>query len=149
MSSIKLITDVPGPKSGALVQRRAAAVSAGAAYLTELGIATGEGSVIVDLDGNHLLDFAGGIGVLGTGHCPPEVTAAIQRQSAELIHMCAIVASYEPLVELAELLNAVVPGEAPHKTLLMNSGAEAKEGSFQRPRRISRRYGVSAITTAS
>ena len=142
MSSIKLITEVPGPNSRALVRRRAAAVSAGAAYLTELGIATGEGSVVVDLDGNHLLDFAGGIGVLGTGHCPPEVTAAIQRQSAELIHMCAIVASYEPLVDLAELLNATAPGEAPHKTLLMNSGAEAVESAVKLARAHTGRAGL-------
>ena len=124
------------------MQRRAAAVSAGAAYLTELGIASGEGSIVVDLDDNRLLDFAGGIGVLGTGHCPPAVTSAIQRQSAELIHMCAIVASYEPLVELAEALNAVAPGEGPKKTLLMNSGAEAVESAVKLARAHTGRAGL-------
>lgn len=64
MASIKVVTDIPGPKSRELVRRRAAAVSAGAAYLTELGIAWGEGAAVVDLDGNRLLDFAGGIGVI-------------------------------------------------------------------------------------
>ena len=142
MGSIKLVTDVPGPRSRALVRRRAAAVSSGAGYLTELGIARAEGSVVVDVDGNHLLDFAGGIGVLGTGHCPPEVIQAISRQSTELIHMCAIVASYEPLVELAETLNRIAPGKGPKKTLLMNSGAEAVESAVKLARAHTGRAGL-------
>ena len=142
MGSIKLLTDIPGPRSRALVQRRAAAVSAGAAHLTDLGIASGSGSVVVDLDDNYLLDFAGGIGVVGTGHCPPEVAAAIGRQSSELIHVCAIVATYEPLVELAEALNRVAPGEGPKKTLLMNSGAEAVESAVKLARAHTGRGGL-------
>ena len=66
--SIKLVTEVPGPKSLELVARREAAVPDGAAKLTPLGIASGNGSVVVDLDGNELLDLAGGIGVLAVGH---------------------------------------------------------------------------------
>ncbi len=114
----------------------------GASYLTELGIRSGHGTVVEDLDGNRFLDFAGGIGVLGTGHCPPAVSEAIARQSSELIHMCSIVASYEPLVELAEALNAVGLGDWPRKSMLMNSGAEAVETAVKLARNFTGRPGV-------
>ena len=65
MGSINLVTEVPGPNSRALVARRKSATCAGAAHLTDVGIASGAGSVVRDLDGNDLLDFAGGIGVVG------------------------------------------------------------------------------------
>lgn len=142
MGSIHIETEIPGPASRALVQRRAAALCSGAAYLTELGIRSGEGTVVEDLDGNRLLDFAGGIGVLGTGHCPPAVTAAIQRQSAELIHMCGIVATYEPMVELAEALNGIGLGDGPRKSMLMNSGAEAVESAVKLARVFTGRAGI-------
>ena len=142
MGSINVITEIPGPNSRALVERRASAICSGAAYLTELGIASGEGSVVTDLDGNRLLDFAGGIGVVGTGHCPPGVVSALQEQAAALIHMCAIVASYEPMVELAEALNRLTPGEFPKKTIMMNSGAEAVESAVKLARVFTGRAGI-------
>lgn len=142
MGSINLVTEVPGPNSRALVERRAAAICSGAAYLTELGIASGSGSVVSDLDGNQLLDFAGGIGVIGTGHAPPEVVDAISRQAAELIHMCGIVASYEPMVQLAEVLNGLTPGDFPKKTMMMNSGAEAVESAVKLARVFTKRSGI-------
>src|SRR4029450_10613298 len=110
MSAIELVTEIPGPRSLALVARREAAVPLGAAKLTPLGIASAEGSVVVDLDGNHLIDLAGGIGVLAVGHCPPDVVQAVQDQAGRLIHMCNIVASYEPYLEVAERLNEVTRG---------------------------------------
>ncbi|HYF47273.1 MAG TPA: aminotransferase class III-fold pyridoxal phosphate-dependent enzyme, partial [Acidimicrobiales bacterium] len=109
--SIKLVTEVPGPRSLELVARREAAVPNGAAKLTPLGIASAHGSVVVDLDGNHLLDLAGGIGVLAVGHCPPGVVQAVQDQAADLIHVCNIVASTEPYLEVAERLNEITPGD--------------------------------------
>ena len=83
----------------------------GAAKLTPIAVERAAGSVVVDVDGNHLIDLAGGIGVLGVGHCPPGVVDAISKQAGKLIHMCAIVSTYEPLVEVAERLNDLVPGE--------------------------------------
>lgn len=142
MGSINIVTEVPGPKSRALVERRAAAICPGAAYLTELGIASGSGSVVTDLDGNQLLDFAGGIGVIGTGHAPPAVVEAISRQAADLIHMCGIVASYEPMVRLAEVLNGLTPGDFPKKTIMMNSGAEAVESAVKLARVHTGRAGI-------
>lgn len=131
MPSVRIATEIPGPKSRAIVERRAAAMSAGAAYLTELAVESANGAVVTDVDGNQLLDFAGGIGVLAAGHCPPGVVSAIQDQAASLLHMCAIVASYEPMVALAEALNDITPGDFEKKSLLMNSGAEAVESAVK------------------
>ena len=117
-------------------------MSSGAAFLTELGVATASGSVVTDVDGNQLLDFAGGIGVLAAGHCPPEVVDAIKQQANDLLHICGIVATHDASVELAEALNAAAPGDFAKKTLLMNSGAEAVESAVKIARTATGRAGV-------
>lgn len=127
MPTIHLVTELPGPKSQALVARREAATPRGAAKLTPVAIEKAEGAAITDVDGNTLLDFAGGIGVLAVGHCPPNVVNAIKNQADHLLHLCAIVGTYEVYVEAAERLNAVAPGDFPKKTVLLNSGAEGIE----------------------
>lgn len=127
MSTIKLVTEVPGPNSTALVARRDAAVSRGCARLTGIAVASGDGAAVTDVDGNTFLDFAGGIGTLAVGHAPPAVVDAIRDQAGRLIHMCSIVATYAPYVEVCERLNACVPGDFDNKTTLLNSGAEAVE----------------------
>jgi 4-aminobutyrate aminotransferase/(S)-3-amino-2-methylpropionate transaminase len=142
MSSIDIVTEIPGPRSRALLERRTAAMPTGAAHLTGLGIASGDGAVVTDLDGNRLLDFAGGIGVLATGHCPPEVVEAVRRQAGDLLHICGIVATHEPMIELAERLNSLTPGDFDKKTLLMNSGAEAVESAVKFARASTGRAGV-------
>ncbi|MCB0190052.1 MAG: aminotransferase class III-fold pyridoxal phosphate-dependent enzyme, partial [Caldilineaceae bacterium] len=111
MPTIKLVTEIPGPKSRAIVARREAASARGAAKLTNIAVESASGAAVTDVDGNTLLDFAGGIGVLAVGHCPPQVVDALKAQAEKLIHMCAIVASYEPFVEVCELLNAITPGD--------------------------------------
>ena len=141
-ASIKLVTEVPGPKSLELVARREAAVPSGAAKLTPLGIASAEGSVVVDLDGNHLLDLAGGIGVLAVGHCPPGVVQAVQDQAADLLHICNIVASTEPYLDVAERLNEITPGDFEKRTLLCNTGAEAVEAAVGIARAATGRQGL-------
>lgn len=140
--SINLITEIPGPKSQAIVARREAATAVGAAKLTPIAIESASGAVVTDVDGNQLLDFAGGIGVLAVGHCPPSVTQAIQAQAAKLIHMCSIVSTYEPLVELAELLNEVTPGDFPKKSVFLNSGAEAVEAAVKIARAYTKRQAI-------
>jgi len=109
MPSIHLQTAIPGPNSVQIVERRRAAMSAGAAFLTELGVASADGAVVTDVDGNQLLDFAGGIGVLAAGHCPPTVVQAIQDQAADLLHICGIVATHDSMVRLSEALNEAPP----------------------------------------
>jgi 4-aminobutyrate aminotransferase/(S)-3-amino-2-methylpropionate transaminase len=140
--AIRLVSEVPGPRSRQIVARREAATPQGAAKLTGLAIERGEGAVVVDVDGNRLLDMAGGIGVLAVGHCPPAVVDALATQAARLVHMCAIVASYEPYVEVAERLNRLTPGDFPKKTLLVNTGAEAVEAAVGLSRVHTRRQGL-------
>ncbi|MFN8530071.1 MAG: 4-aminobutyrate--2-oxoglutarate transaminase [Anaerolineae bacterium] len=127
MSTIHLLTEVPGPKSRELAARREAATPRGASKASAIGIASAKGAALTDVDGNTLLDFAGGIGALAVGHCPPNVVESLQMQAEKLIHFCAIVGTYEPYVRTAELLNEVTPGTHPKKTILLNSGAEAVE----------------------
>lgn len=141
-SSIQLVTTIPGPESEALIARRAAATSTGAAYLTQVAVKSASGCVVTDVDGNQLLDFAGGIGVLALGHCPPSVTEAVQNQASELMHMCAIVATYEPYVEVAERLNQLVPGDYVAKTMLANTGAEAVESAIKMARVFTGRQAI-------
>lgn len=142
MATINLVTEIPGSKSLEVVKRREAATSRGAAKLTQLSIESAEGVVVHDVDGNTLLDFAGGIGVLAIGHCPPQVVDALKAQAEKLIHMCAIVSTYEPFVEVAELLNEVTPGDFAKKTVLLNSGAEAVEAAVKIARAHTKRQAV-------
>ena len=116
--AIRLVTEVPGPRSREIAARREAATPRGAAKLTGVAVERALHAVVEDVDGNRLLDLAGGIGVLAVGHCPQGVVEALARQSEKLVHMCAIVASYEPYVEVAERLNEITPGTFDKKTLL-------------------------------
>lgn len=139
---INLVTDVPGPRSRAIVSRREAHVAAGLYKATPLAVAHAQGALVTDVDGNTYIDLVGGIGTLAVGHGHPAVVAAVQQQAAHLIHMSALVASYEAYVALCERLNTAVPISGPCKTLLGNSGAEAVEDAIK----IARAYtGKSAI----
>lgn len=141
-SAIRCVTEIPGPKSQAVVARREAATPQGAAKLTGIAVSEAQGSLVEDLDGNRLIDMAGGIGVLAVGHCPPAVSQALAEQAQKLVHMCAIVSSYELYVEVAERLNALVPGDFPKKTLLTNTGAESLEAAVGLARSFTGRQGV-------
>ncbi len=148
MGAIRLVTEVPGPNSKALVARREAATPPGAAKLTPIAVAHAHGAQVTDVDGNVFLDLAGGIGTLAVGHTPRAVVDAIRAQAEQLLHMCAIVATYEPAVAVAERLNALAPGPAPKKTVLMNSGAEALETAVHICRSATRRQGVVVFENA-
>jgi 4-aminobutyrate aminotransferase/(S)-3-amino-2-methylpropionate transaminase len=142
MPSIHLVTDVPGPKSLEIVARREAATPRGAAKLTPIAVERAAGALVYDADGNTLLDFAGGIGVLAVGHNHPAVVEAVRAQAGALIHLCAIVGSYEPYVQAVELLNACAPGDFTKKSVLLNSGAEAVETAVKIARAYTGRAGI-------
>ncbi|MFN8446699.1 MAG: 4-aminobutyrate--2-oxoglutarate transaminase [Caldilineaceae bacterium] len=142
MPTINLVTSVPGPKSLEIVRRREAATARGASKLTQVAIAKAQGAAVVDVDGNTLLDFAGGIGVLAVGHNHPAVVNALHQQANDLVHLCAIVGSYEGYVEVAELLNQVTPGTHAKKSVLLNSGAEAVETAVKIARAYTGRPGI-------
>ncbi len=140
--TIQLKTQIPGPLSQKILQRRADALPAGLAKSTEVVVSDAKGAVVTDVDGNTLLDFAGAIGVMNIGHCQPKVVEAIQQQASKYIHTCALVTTFEPMVELCEMLNRITPGSHPKKTLLANSGSEAVENAVNIARYYTKRRGV-------
>src|SRR5579862_5021220 len=142
MATIQLRTPIPGPKSQELMQRRNAAVVRGAYHATPVFIAKAEGAVIEDVDGNRLIDFAGGIGCLNTGHRAPAVIDAIRRQLDRFLHTSFNVLPYESYIALAERLNAIAPGIGPKKTLLVNTGAEAVENAIKIARSYTKRQAI-------
>ncbi len=142
MSSIQLNTSVPGPRSRELAARRAQAVPRGVSQVTPIFVSRAEGAIIEDVDGNRLLDFAGGIGCLNVGHRNPGVVAALHAQADRFLHTCFMVAAYESYVRVAEKLNTLAPGSTPKKTLFLNSGAEAVENAIKIARAYTRRPAV-------
>jgi 4-aminobutyrate aminotransferase / (S)-3-amino-2-methylpropionate transaminase / 5-aminovalerate transaminase len=142
MPTINLITEIPGPKSKAIVARREAATPKGAAKATGIAVAHAKGAAVTDVDGNTFLDFAGGIGMLAVGHCPPTVVDAIKNTVDKMIHPGAIVTSFEPMVELCEILNSIAHIEGPKKSILMNSGAEAVETAVNIARSYTKRPSI-------
>lgn len=141
-TGISLITEIPGPLSRDILARRETAIPQGNAKLTPISIASAHGSLVRDVDGNQFIDLAGGIGVLAVGHTPDQVVEALQRQAGELIHMCAIVSTYESFVAVAEKLNSIAPGDFAKKTVLMNTGAEAVETAVHIARSYQKRQGI-------
>lgn len=129
MGFIQLKTTLPGPKSLLALQRRKDALPSGLAKSTEIVVESASGALVRDVDGNQLIDFAGGIGMINVGHAEPHVVAAIKAQADKYIHTCSLVTTMEPYLDLAELLNKLTPGEFPKKTLLANSGSEAVENA--------------------
>ena len=148
MATIQLKTQIPGPKSKALGDRRAAAVPRGLSMGTPIYVAKAEGAVLEDVDGNRYIDFAGGIGCLNTGHRSPGVVGAIQRQLDKFLHVCVQVTGYESYVRLAERLNEATPGNFPKKTLFVNTGAEAVENAVKIARAATGRPGIIAFEDA-
>ena len=149
MKHIRLNTPVPGPKAKEMLARRAAATPAGLAKSTEVVVARAEGGLVWDVDGNQLLDFAGGIGMMNLGHRPEAVVAAMRAQMDHYLHSCSLVTTFEPYVELAELLNRVTPGDFPKKTILGSSGAEAVENAVQIARYYTKRPGIICLKAAT
>lgn len=142
MATIQIRTEIPGPRSRALMARRNAAVPRGPSHATPIFAARAEGAVIEDVDGNRFIDFAGGIGCLNMGHRAPRVTAAVREQMEKYLHVCFSVTPYEPYVAVAEKLNALAPGKFAKKTFIVNTGAEAVENSIKIARAYTKRPAV-------
>jgi 4-aminobutyrate aminotransferase/(S)-3-amino-2-methylpropionate transaminase len=145
MSAIRLKTELPGPRSRELMARRKEAVPRGPIQVTPLFVREAAGARLVDVDGNELLDFAGGIGCLNVGHANPAVVEAASAQLARLTHGCFHVTPYEGYIRLAERLNALVPGAFAKKTMFANSGAEAVENAVKIARAATGRAAVIAF----
>ena len=144
----KLVTALPGPKAKAAVEADERWISPSYTRSYPLVAKSGRGVRIEDVDGNEFLDFAAGIAVTSTGHCHPEVVAAIQKQAAELIHISGTDFYNEPLTDLAQKLSAIAPMPGPHKFFYGNSGAEGIECALKIARYHTGRQNIIAFQGA-
>jgi 4-aminobutyrate aminotransferase len=140
-----LRTEVPGPNARKLLARDTAFVSPSYTRAYPLVVDQGSGAVIRDVDGNLFLDFTAGIAVCTTGHCHPEVVAAVRDQAGRLLHMSGTDFYYAPQIELAEALAELAPGSSPKKVFFSNSGAEAVEAALKLARHHTDRSRVVAF----
>ena len=127
----KVVTELPGPKSRALHERRQAVVSQGLTNGFPIYIDRGEGAILLDVDGNHILDLGSGIAVTSIGHAVPEVIDAVTKAVENFTHTCFMVTPYESYVEVCEELAAITPGTHAKTSALFNSGAEAVENAVK------------------
>lgn len=127
----RLVTEVPGPLSRSLEQRRNLAVPRGLGTALPVFVERAGGGVIVDVDGNHLIDLASGIAVTSVGASAPEVVSRVQEQVGRFTHTCFLVTEYDGYVDVAEHLNRLTPGTHPKRTALFSTGAEAVENAVK------------------
>ncbi|MBN9606635.1 MAG: 4-aminobutyrate--2-oxoglutarate transaminase [Actinomycetales bacterium] len=143
-----LVTELPGPKSLALQERRVAAVSRGAGTLANIYMDHGSGAILVDVDGNRLIDLGCGIGVTTIGHAHPEVAEAAYEQAKKLTHTLFTVTPYENYVRVAEKLAQITPGDFEKHSILVNSGAEAVENAVKIARKYTGRRAIVSLDHA-
>jgi 4-aminobutyrate aminotransferase/(S)-3-amino-2-methylpropionate transaminase len=143
-----LRTAIPGPASQALHARKLAAVSSGVSTGLPAYIERAAGGILVDADGNQLIDFGSGIAVTSVGNAAPKVVERVSAQVAELTHTCFMVNPYEEYVAVCEKLNELTPGDHPKRTALFNSGAEAVENAVKVARHYTGKDGIVAFDHA-
>ena len=143
-----LLTELPGPASRALAERRKASVSSAVSVGNDLYIDRGDGAILVDVDGNQLIDFGSGIAVASVGHAAPAVVAAVKEQASRVAHTCFMVTPYSGYVEVCEQLAELTPGDHEKRSALFNSGAEAVENAVKVARAYTGRQAVIAFDHA-
>jgi 4-aminobutyrate aminotransferase/(S)-3-amino-2-methylpropionate transaminase len=141
----RLVTSIPGPLSTALHARKSAAVSAGVSVSLPVYIARAGGGVLVDVDGNSLIDMGSGIAVTTVGNANPKVVEGVQKQVADFTHTCFMVTPYAGYVEVCELLNRLTPGDHAKRSALFNSGAEAVENAVKIARAYTKRQAIVVV----
>jgi 4-aminobutyrate aminotransferase/(S)-3-amino-2-methylpropionate transaminase len=127
----RLVTEIPGPRSRELQQRRTGAVPPGVGSTLPVYVAEAGGGVIVDVDGNSLIDFGSGIAVTNVGNANPRVAERVREQVGRFTHTCFMVTPYESYVAVCEALNRLTPGDHDKRSILVNSGAEAVENAVK------------------
>lgn len=143
-----LATAIPGPRSQELLARKSAAVATGVAHTVPIAAVAAGGGVVVDADGNSLIDLGSGIAVTSVGSAHPAVVEAVQQQVAAFTHTCFMISPYESYVAVAEALNRLTPGDHEKKSALFNSGAEAVENAIKVARKYTGRPAVVAFENA-
>jgi len=144
----KIQTALPGPNAARVLAGDEKFISPSYTRSYPMVAKRGRGIVVEDVDGNEFFDFSAGIAVTSTGHCHPEVVAAIQKQAGELIHMSGTDFYYESMVTLAERLSKIAPMPGPHKIYYGNSGAEAIECALKLSRYHTKRQHIIAFLGA-
>src|SRR5882724_12860126 len=129
--TIRLRTEIPGPKSREVLERKARVVADPLSVYLPIVVAEGRGSTLTDVDGNTFLDFTGGVGCLNVGHAHPRVIEAVQEQAARFFHTDFTIVPYEIYVTLAERLVATAPISGPAKAAFFNAGTEAVENAIK------------------
>jgi len=140
-----LATAIPGPQSQTLHQRRTTAVSAGVGATLPIFIAKAAGGIVVDVDGNQLIDFGSGIAVTSVGNSAPAVVDRITAQVKDFTHTCFMVTEYEEYVEVCEALNRLTPGTHEKRSALFNTGAEAVENAVKIARSATGRQAIAVF----
>ena len=143
-----LVTEIPGPVSRELLTRRERAVARGVSHVLPVFVTDAGGGVIVDADGNSLIDFGSGIAVVSVGNAAPRVSARVAEQAARFTHTCFMVTPYEGYVEVCEELAGRTPGTHDKRSALFNSGAEAVENAVKIARHATGRQAVVAFDHA-
>ncbi|URM95204.1 4-aminobutyrate--2-oxoglutarate transaminase [Actinomadura madurae] len=138
----RVVTEIPGPRSRELHRRRTAAVPPGVGSVLPVYVTDAGGGVVVDADGNSLIDFGSGIAVTGVGNANPRVAARVKAQADRFTHTCFMVAPYESYVAVCENLNRITPGDHEKRSFLVNSGAEAVENAVKIARYATGRQAV-------
>ena len=138
----RVITSIPGPKSEALLKRRSAAVSAALGMSIPVMVERAGGGVIVDVDGNSIIDMGAGIAVVNVGNSADRVVKNVQEQVEAFTHTCFMVAPYMGYIEVCEALNELTPGKFAKKSALFNSGAEAVENAVKIARKYTKRPAI-------
>jgi len=143
-----LVTEIPGKRSAELDERRLRAVAHAVAPTLPIYVESGGEGILVDADGNHLIDLGSGIAVTNVGNAAPRVVERIAAQAARFTHTCFLLAPYESYVAVCEALNGATPGDFEKRTALFNSGAEAIENAVKFARSYTRRSAVVAFDHA-
>jgi 4-aminobutyrate aminotransferase/(S)-3-amino-2-methylpropionate transaminase len=138
----KLVTEIPGPKSRELLERRQRSVAKGLSHVLPVFVSAAGGGVLVDVDGNSLIDFGSGIAVTSVGNSADLVVDRVTEQVGQFTHTCFMVAPYAGYVEVCEQLNKLTPGDHDKKSALFNSGAEAVENAVKIARHATGRDAV-------
>jgi 4-aminobutyrate aminotransferase / (S)-3-amino-2-methylpropionate transaminase / 5-aminovalerate transaminase len=143
-----LVTEIPGPRSLGLINRKAVAVPRGVGNTMPVYAARAAGGIVEDVDGNRLIDLGSGIAVTTIGNAAPRVVDAVRGQVAKFTHTCFMITPYEGYVAVAERLNELTPGSGEKRSALFNSGAEAVENAVKIARAYTRKSGIVAFDHA-
>jgi 4-aminobutyrate aminotransferase/(S)-3-amino-2-methylpropionate transaminase len=143
--AIEIRTEIPGPRSREITERKERVVADPLGLYLPIVIAEGSGAIVNDVDGNSFVDFTGGVGCLNVGHAHPRVVAAVQEQASRFFHTDFTIVPYEVYVEYAERLTAIAPFSGAAKAAFFNAGAEAVENAVKFARGYTRRPAVIAF----